>query len=349
MNGPDTGMRKIMRLGGGRLWWRSTGFVGDATASGAVSGENATVTYRPTAGVQLTALKTAWATRTINAQTNRRALVVDEVTDAISGTLPYGAAWIYTRGDGVIPVRIARVSGTTVHLVDPLPYDLTITTQARIQSALWFADESAAAVVGTVTRTADAGDRPIPYTIEWGMLEPANQSAGFAVGAAVRRVEGTLSVVRQPFDTGLTTDGVFARYPELTGMQQAGSAGVEGAILSAYSALRLNVTSAAREAGAAPYTWADDVSGDAFAECHAAMVAARIVRTTRPDLAQAYSEDAERYFKQGLAVAWADLNRDGVVDAGESPALVGFSTAGNALPSTVPSRAPAWWSMGECR
>ena len=348
MNAPDTSPRKTIRVGGGRLWWRSPGLIATATSNGALGGESAAVTYRPTTGDETTALALAWATLTPTSQPARDRIVVDEVTEAISGVAPFGDAWLYTRRDGVIPIRIARIEGTTLYLADRLKRDLTIDANAVIQSALWYADEDTAAVVGSVTRTT-SGDFPIPYTIPWGVLQPANGSDGaFGIDPNVQRLEGTLSVVRQPFNTGLSSDGVRARFPELGRLSQAGSAGLEAAIYAEHEALRLRVGAAVREAGAPGYTWPDDVEAAPFVECHAAMVAARLIESVNPAQAERYAQRAAVYFEQALAIAWTDLNRDGVVDAGESPGLVGFATASQAVPSVVPARA-AWWTMGERR
>lgn len=352
MNAPDTALDKVVRVGGGRLWWRSPSFVGGVDANGTPTAASASAQYRTTvAGTITTSLAPAWATLTVTGQHSRGQLTVDLPSDAMAGTLPWGDAWLYTAHNGIIPVRIGAVVDHGQHyditLTDRLKYDLDLNGGARLQSQLWYADETTAAVVGTVTRTATA-NAPIPYTIEWGVLEPANPAGAGAISSTARRVEGLLSVVRQPFDTGLSSDGVRARYPELARLSQAGSAGLEAAIFAEGQALALMVTGAVREAGASPYTFADDVSGSAFTEAHAAMVAARLVESTRPEQADRYRERADSLFRQGLAVAWADLNRDGVVDAGESPALIGFATASKGLPAVVPTRT-AWWSMGERR
>lgn len=351
MNAPDTGLIKTLRVGGGRVWWRSPSYVGGVTDAGVPNTESASVVWRPTAGDQTTALTPAWSTLTITGQHSRGQLTVDLPSDAMAGALPWGDAWLYTAHNGVIPVRIGAVVDHGPHydvtLVDRLKYDLDLNGGARLQSQLWYADETTAAVVSTATRTA-SGNAPIPYSIAWGVLEPANPAGAGAITAAVRRIEGRLNVVRQQFDTGLTSDGVRARYPELARMSQAGGAGLEAAIYAEGQALELMVTSAVREAGASPYTFADDVSGDAFTEAHAAMVAARVVESTRPEQADRYRQRADVFFQQGLAVAWADLNRDGVVDSGEDPALIGFATSSKGLPSVVPTRT-AWWTVGERR
>lgn len=351
MNAPDTSTHKVVRVGGGRLWWRSPSYVGGVTALGVPDAESASAVWRAPAGDVTTALTPAWATLTVTGQHSRGQLTVTIPSDAAAGVLPWGDAWLYTAHNGVIPVRVGAVVDHDAHydvtLVDRLKYDLDIGAGARLQSQLWSADVTDADVVGAATRSASA-DAPIPYSITWGLLQPANPSPAGAIAAASRRVEGLLDVVRQPFDTGLSSDGVRARYPELARMAEAGGAGLESAIFAESQALRLQVTAAVREAGASPYTFADDVSGGAFIEAHAAMVAARVVESTRPEQAERHRARADVFFAQGLAVAWADLNRNGEVDDGETPALVGFATSGKALPSVVPARS-TWWTMGERR
>lgn len=351
MNAPTTELRKTARLDGERLWWRSPGFIGSAAADGEPSGESATVTYRPTAGDQTSNLTPAWTTLTVTGSASRGTLTATASGDAMSAVLPFGDAWLYTPRGGVTPVRVGSVASAagiyTITLVDRLKYDLTADAGSRLQAQLWYVDETTAAVVGTVTRST-SGDFPIPYTIGWAVLQPASPSGGGGITPATQRVEGTLSVVRQPFATGLSSDDVRSLYPELGRLSQAGSAGLEAAIYAEHRAMALRVSAAVREAGASPYTWADDVEGAAFQMAHAAMVAARLVESTNPDRAGRYLDQAAIYFQQALAVAWTDLNRDGVVDDGESPGLVGLTTAAKALPSQVPTRT-AWWSMGERR
>lgn len=349
MNAPSTEPRKTIRVGGERLWWLSPGYVGSLSDAGAPTNEAATVTYRPTTGNESSALALAWQTLTVTAQPSRDTLTATLNFDPSRGVLPFGDGWLWTEYNGAIPVRITRVEAgvaLTIHLADRIG-DLDLTAGGYLQSALWYVDESAAAVVDAVTRTA-SGDFPIPYTVNWSLLQPANPGGVGAIPGADYRTESTLSVVRQPFRTGLTTQGIQARYPELVRMAQAGSAGLEAAIFAEHQALYYAVTAAVREAGAPGYTWADDVDAGPFVECHAAYAAARVVRSVRPEQAQTYREDGDRLFAQALSIAWTDLNRDGVVDAGESPGLVGFATSAQAVPAVVPTRT-AWWSLGERR
>lgn len=351
MSAPDTALHKTVRLGGGRLWWRAPNYIGTAAADGALSGESASVVYRPTSGDVTSTLTPAWATLTVQAQPARDELTVTPTADAAIGVLPYGDAWLWTPHGGALPVRVQRAAdgGATlsVYLADRLPVDLDVSANARLQSALWYVDESTATVVDTVTRSS-AGDYPIPYTIDWQQLQPANPAGAGAITAAGYRVEGTLSVVRQPFATGVATADVYARFPELARMAAAGSAGLEAAVYAEHEALRLAVDAAVRQAGASPYTWADDVSAAPFAPCHATMVAARVVDTVDPERAQRLRAQAEVLFSQALTVAWVDRDRDGVVDEGETPALIGFSTSSSVLPSSVADTTD-WWSFGERR
>jgi hypothetical protein len=351
MNAPTTELRKTARLNGGRLWWRSPGFVGTVGGDGLPGGEAASVTYRPPAGDVVSALTPAWTTMTVTGSASRGTLTATATVDVLSATLPFGDAWLYTARGGVVPVRVGTVTLSagvyTITLVDRLKYDMAAGAESRLQAQLWYVDETAAGVVGSVTRST-AGDFPIPYTIGWPVLQPASPAGGGGVTPSTQRVEGTLSVVRQPFTTGLSSDDVRALYPELGRLSQSGSAGIEAAIYAEHRAMALRVSAAVREAGASPYTWADDVEGAAFQLAHAAMVAARLVESTNPERAERYAAQSGLYFRQALALAWTDLNRDGVVDEGESPGLVGITTAAKALPSVVPTRT-AWWGIGERR
>ena len=349
-NAPDTRLDKVVRVGGGRCWWLSPGFVGSAGANGVPSGgsESADAVWRAPSAPVTTALAPAWATRTIDAQPARDRLTVAAVTDALSGVLPFGAAWIYTPGNGTHPVRVARVEGTTIHLVDRLPYDLTIASGARLQAGLWYVDLADASPANIATRTATTNS-PIPYSVTWPVLQAAAGSGnGGAVASALVRHEGLLSVVRQPFDTGLTTDGVFARFPDLARYAQAGSQGLEAAIWSSREALILRIRGDIRQAGPSPFGFEDDLDGGAFTAAHAAMAAAALVEPTDADRYDRLLKMADRLYASALGSAWVDANRDGVVDAGESPGGTGFAAAGAVLPSIVPDAAP-WWTLGERR
>jgi hypothetical protein len=63
------------------------------------------------------------------------------------------------------------------------------------------------------------------------------------------------------------------------------------------------------------------------------MAAAMVLDTVRPDEAARMREQAEPLYQRALASAWLDRNRDGIVDPGESPALVGLRTSAQRMPT----------------
>lgn len=346
---PDTRVNKVVRVSGGRLWWAAPGYVMQAMpANGVPSGEVVSATWRAPSATVVTPLTAAWPTLTVTAAT-RDTLTAAAISGPMRGALPFGAAMLYTQGSGVIPVRIVSVDGTAIKLADRLPVGVTVTAASRLQSALWWVDLVSADVVADVTRGAGTGDRPIPYSVSWDVLTPAPGSGGGGgITPQVIRTEGVLSVVRQPFDTGLTPDGLARYYPEVARMAQAASASTEAAIARTAAEMALRVRGDVREARGAYYA-EDDVSGPALEMAHAAAAAAALVESVAPDRAAALTERAEVLYRQGLAAAWLDLNRDGVVDAGEVPGVPGLTTSAQRFPAVSVGSSPITWEPGQPR
>ena len=346
---PDTRVNKTVRTGGGRLWWAAPGYVVQSLGNNGVpSGEAVSATWRPTAGPVVTPLALAWPTRTVTAL-SRDTITVASATGPMQGALPFGAALLYTQGAGVVPVRVVAVDGTTIRLADRLPPGLVVSAAARLQSALWWADVTDADVVGAVTRTAGAGDRPVPYSVTWDVLTPAPGSGvGNTITPQAIRTEGVLSVVRQPFGTGLTPDALARYYPEVARMAQAGGASTEAAIARTAAEMALRVRGDVREARGSYYA-EDDVSGPALEMAHAAAAAAALVESVAPDRAAALVERYETLYRQGLAAAWLDFNRDGVVDADEVPGAPGLTTSAQRFPVVSLGNSPITWEPGQPR
>jgi hypothetical protein len=82
---PDTRLDKVVRIGGGRCWWRSPGFVGSVSNAGVPSAESASAVWRAPAGDVTTGLALAWPTRIVTANPARDRLTVQAVTGALGG------------------------------------------------------------------------------------------------------------------------------------------------------------------------------------------------------------------------------------------------------------------------
>jgi len=319
------GMDRVVRVGATtRLWWQAPGYSGLALPAGNIFYAPPGITYRAPSGVVSASLAPAQTSGATVTAATRDVLTLSAPLTTMAGTLDLGDAWLYTVAGGALPVRIASVSGATVRLVDRLPYDPIITADSRLQSGLWYHDVGPGSPVDVVTRDA-SGDMPVPYTIGWGAASPG------AVGVDVAGIEGLLSVVRQPFATGLTSAGLLARWPELRGFAQVGSSALGPAIMRTHEALALRVRQDVRERGS--YAWEDDLSGSTFAPAHAALAAASLLDAVAPERAALLREQSEPLYTQALASAWHDANRNGVVDPGESPGLTGTLLAGDQLAS----------------
>jgi hypothetical protein len=338
MISPDTGLEKTARVAATtRLWWAA-----DARVPVSGSLEVApVVAFRVPTGTVSANLAPQFTSAAIAAAPSRDTLTLGASSTGAQATFALGEAHIISPAMGAIPVRVASISGTAVQLVERLPYALPDAASCTLQSALWYTDVGAGSPVATETRTSTITDLPVPYTVTWTYANPAGSSV-------VVVDEGILNVVRQPFETGLTTAQVRARWPELGSMQGVGSVGFEAIILRTLEALRLRVRASVREAMTPGYGWETDINGAPFLPFHAAEVAASCLDSVAPDRAAAIREQSVRLFTDAMQTAWLDKNRDGVVDLGETPALIGGATAATIAPSYVPTPVTGW-GLGERR
>lgn len=338
MISPDTGLEKTARVAAiTRLWWAA-----DARVPVSGSLEVApVVAFRVPTGTVSATLVPQFTSAAVSAAPTRDTLTLAAPVTGAQATFALGEAHIISPAMGAIPVRVASISGAAVQLVERLPYALPDAASCILQSALWHTDVGVGSPVATETRTATITDLPVTYRVTWTYASPTGSSV-------VVVDEGILNVVRQPFETGLTTAQVRARWPELGSMQSVGSVGFEAIILRTLEALRLRVRAAVREAMTPGYGWETDINAAPFLPFHAAEVAASCLDSVSPDRAAAIREQSVRLFTDAMQTAWLDKNRDGVVDLGETPALIGGATAATIAPSYVPTPA-CGWRLGERR
>ena len=331
---PDTSLTKKIRAGSPvRLWF---------AAPGAVSVTGPLLDYpwldmvpqrglAPGEGLSLTE---AFPPQAVASSPSRDRLTLSSAFAGQPATLTWGDAFVWSPLAGCLPVRVASVSGTDVRLVEAMQYPLPTAEGTTLLPALWYADLANEQLLDEVTRVTE-GDFPVLLTVTWS-LRGAN-------GTKVESVQrGELSVVKQPFETDLTTGSLRSLYPELGGLAQVGEAGLAAAVKRSHMALSLRVGSDVLESGAPGATWEDDISATHFLASHAAYAAAEVVQSISPDRAVAYREQGDALYRAALSKAWFDRNRSGTVDAGESPGLLGMATARRQAPSRVGNGCVRW-------
>lgn len=248
----------------------------------------------------------------------------------------WGAAWLVTPSDGAFPVRVSGISTaagvTTVSLADPLPRR-PAGPAGTLQWATW-----TTTIGPAVTATAR---RDILWTVTWQPLH-----AGAAAGAETEGTdEGRIIVCRRPFSTGLTSLGLSRAFTDLGQTTGARDSCREEAIAAALDELELDLAPHLGPRGLYP----DDIDGHHLRLAHATLAAARIVSRTSPKRGEQLRAEYAAQLDKGLRAVWVDLDRDGVVDAGEDavapsgPVALEAARLSGLFPSSRPApRAPRW-------
>ena len=219
-----------------------------------------------------------------------------------------GAAWLdlgaYFQG----PVRILRgVSASVVELAEPLPHSVPTTAAGSLRWNLWSCQLTAAQVGATVQRN-------VRWSITW------TPTQGGDLPADPVTEQGFIHVVRTPFNTGLTDDGIAALIPEFPSMvpRRQGSYAPQRWVAQQEieAMLRLKVPSGRTE---------DQALGEQFVQVHALLTAAVVleghasVGIDRSTQAAEFRQRAWVRFGEAMQlVTWIDLDGDGVVDDGET-------------------------------
>lgn len=270
----------------------------------------ATPTLAVTAGGQayagLDALAVVAGPGTVDTlSTDRRVLTL---TEAFTGDgsraagEEWGAAFLVTPAGGVFPVRVAEVVSTSsIRLADPLPRTVD-PTDGSIQWATYWTTFSNANVTSTARRD-------VTWTVQYRPL-----FAGSADGEASTETDsGRVVVADRPFSTGLTDARLRAAYPDLGSTTPGRDNSRADIIMAAEAELLLELLPHIRPRG----LWPDDISGNAFRPAHAALAAAMIVERAEPDRADKLRARAIKLIEMGIQATWADLDADGILDAGE--------------------------------
>lgn len=268
---------------------------------------------------------------------DRRVLTLD---GAVSGDTTraagpgWGEAYLITPSGGCFPVRVSEVlSSTSIRLADPLPRNVDPDSGSLQWATYWVS--LGAAVTGSARRD-------ITWSVSW---EPLG--AGSADGEAVDDgSSGRIVVADRPFSTGLSDAILRSHYPDLGSTTPGRDNGRAEVIEAASEELLLHLLPHLRPRS----LWPEDVSGSAFRPCHAALAAARVVERQEPERAETLRARAMKLLDLALRATWADLDADGVVDAGEegagsrAPISLQATRLSTLFPSTVtrPS-APGWY------
>jgi len=216
----------------------------------------------------------------------------------------FGEAWLVTESGGYYPVRIARLAGTTVTLTEPLPR--WPEGAGVLQWRRWKTTLTAVDVTGAERRN-------------WTARVSYEASVSTDVPSWTRTDEGLLHVLRQPFDTGLTHEGLLAYYPTLSlltpGRQESFAPQIERAERLLVNRLRIIL----RESALSPAT-EDECDGSALQAAHALLTASLLYAITDPERAEGMEAVALKRLGDEVASMWVDSDKDGDVDDGENPA-----------------------------
>ena len=241
---------------------------------------------------------------------DRRTLTAAGITaadwDGLAGPV-YGLASLSMDTGAVLPVRIARVSGTTVYLADEVPRDAgdSGTLVSRMHRGAL-----PAAVYAAVARG-------------WSWLVVYTRDVGAGLGGALTESErGNLDAVARVFSTGCGHEQVAQYLPAAIAARAGREMTLEAAVVGSAIALRARLERWAARSG----HYVDQMDGAAFNDVHAMLAAHRILmgaagQTGRPetlDVAAAISDQAAAELDDILSGwVWLDADEDGATDPGE--------------------------------
>lgn len=181
-------------------------------APNAITG-NPTITFHLEAGDITSSMTEGRASIIANAIANDRRTLT--LTASASSLKPYqNQAFLLTDGDDYFSIKPVRIIGSSLIIGDPLPRDISFSSNATIQFACWTYLASSANI------TANKGN--IAFTIEY------VQSLG---GQSINKVEkGILKVVERPFETGLDHNKFCSIFPHAADLAPRRANGFEDQI-----------------------------------------------------------------------------------------------------------------------
>lgn len=209
----------------------------------------------------------------------------------------YGSAWLINEENGAFPVVIGRVTDGYVHLTEPLPKN--ITGVGKLQWSRYYLTIPSLALTEI--------ERGISYTINY------TTQYGVDLSAQKQKTEGLLNVVRQPFDTGLTTTLLVSYVPELATLVPRNAQDFAGIIAMG----RLSIISEIRALLSELDLTEDDIYGPTVQQSHVYFSLYNFYLLKDFEKAQNLLSFAQENLKTSLKRIWVDKNKDGVVDTGE--------------------------------
>ena len=303
------------RQGGSVLWW----WMAPVPLQYAVVQQ---VTFTsPSGAVLLTAnLTQTWS----DAVASISAIADDRQTLTVNGSIPSAArlasgmraeAWILG-SSGYVPVRVVRLAATSAVLAEPLPRDVGST--GTLHAAWWSCALSAGDVLATV-------QRGVTWSVSYYAID-----TGPLAGAYLGRDTGILDVVRQPFDTGLSTEDLVSLLDPGGSRVPARAQGYEAAIRASYEELVATL-----RADSPQGLDQHDLNGPEIRPVHRFIAAAYLARTA--DERTEYRARAAVLWDRIRLTCWANAARNGLATDAERRHPITW-VGGTFSPSTAARR-----------
>ena len=236
---------------------------------------------------------------------DRRAITLSASATALK---PFQSdAFLLTDADTFFSIKIVRIVGNQLILADPLPRDISFTTNSTIQFASWLYTCSSSNVT--------ASKQTIAYAIEYVQSEGTQ---------TINRVEkGSLKVVPRPFDTGLDHNKLCSIFPHVADLAPRRSNGFEEQISSSLDELALYV----RDLIVPRDVDEDDIhNSHDLLQAHAYLAIARIHELNgNIDLSEKMRSRGIELADLSMKTISLDLNTDGIIQTTENNQRVSAS------------------------
>lgn len=236
---------------------------------------------------------------------DRRAITLSASATALK---PFQSdAFLLTDADTFFSIKIVRIVGNQLILADPLPRDISFTTNSTIQFASWLYTCSSSNVT--------ASKQTIAYAIEYVQSEGTQ---------TINRVEkGSLKVVPRPFDTGLDHNKLCSIFPHVADLAPRRSNGFEEQISSSLDELALYV----RDLIVPRDVDEDDIhNSHDLLQAHAYLAIARIHELNgNIDLSEKMRARGIELADLSMKTISLDLNTDGIIQTTENNQRVSAS------------------------
>ena len=236
---------------------------------------------------------------------DRRAITLSASATALK---PFQSdAFLLTDADTFFSIKIVRIVGNQLVLADPLPRDISFTTNSTIQFASWLYTCSSSNVT--------ASKQTIAYAIEYVQSEGTQ---------TINRVEkGSLKVVPRPFDTGLDHNKLCSIFPHVADLAPRRSNGFEEQISSSLDELALYV----RDLIVPRDVDEDDIhNSHDLLQAHAYLAIARIHELNgNIDLSEKMRSRGIELADLSMKTISLDLNTDGIIQTTENNQRVSAS------------------------